>query len=119
MQNRGEGGKSVRYNRPKLAWLLTPSPLWKSKGVFTLAWMGTATLALLSMNTGRDRLRIRPALMRQVDEAKVAIVGYFFGGIGVMHYLNASDGGTNNHLRVQLRTIPRCFNHSPCLPAGG
>jgi dienelactone hydrolase len=62
-----------------------------ARGEFVRQYSSNATLFASRIQAAVDYVRG----LEYVDEAKVAIVGYCFGGTGVVHYLNARGNTTD------------------------
>ena len=67
-----------------------PDADFMEKAVFTSTYTGNATLFTQRIQAAIDYV----SNLEEVDENKVAIIGYCFGGIGVVHYLNTRGSST-------------------------
>ena len=69
-----------------------PDADFMAKGVFTSTYTTNVTLFTQRIQAAIDYV----SSLDEVDENKVAIIGYCFGGIGVVHYLNTRGGGSSS-----------------------
>jgi dienelactone hydrolase len=73
--------------------ILPPSDAdFMSKGVFTSTYTGNVTLFTQRIQAAIDYV----SSLDEVDENRVAIIGYCFGGIGVVHYLNTRGSNSSS-----------------------
>lgn len=69
-----------------------PDADFMAKGVFTSTYTTNVTLFTQRIQAAIDYV----SSLDEVDENKVAIIGYCFGGIGVVHYLNTRGGSSSS-----------------------